>query len=69
MIDDLKAFSRFVAQAFSARRKTLRNVFKTELTAADFDQAEVDSQRRAQTLELSEFVRLFDACRASNPSY
>jgi len=62
-IDDIAAFSAFVAQAFSARRKTLRNVLKTQLTKEDFAEAQVDSQRRAETLSLEEFAALFRLCR------
>jgi len=58
-VSDVAAFSGFVAQAFSARRKTLRNVLKAHLNPADFEQAQIDSQRRAETLTLEEFARLF----------
>jgi len=66
-VNNVLAFSAFVAQAFSARRKTLRNVFKTSLSQADFESAQIDSQRRAETLSLAEFGRLYHCSEAANP--
>jgi len=59
MVGDVHGFSTFVAQAFSARRKTLRNVMRNALSDSDFVHADIDSQRRAETLSLSEFAALF----------
>ena len=64
-VDDIAAFSAFVAQAFSARRKTLRNVLKAQLSREDFEQAQIDSQRRAETLSLQEFASLFQCHRGA----
>lgn len=58
-VSDVAQFSAFVAQAFSARRKTLRNVLKAYLSAADFESVAVDPGRRAETLSLDEFAKLF----------
>lgn len=44
--------------AFTQRRKTLRVALKSIATAAHFEAAEIDPQRRAETLNLAEFIRL-----------
>lgn len=56
--DDEKNFSQIVAQAFSQRRKTLRNALKTWLSAEEINALDIDPGRRPETLSLSEFVKL-----------
>lgn len=57
---DEARFHQVVLAAFGQRRKMLRNTLK-ELVAADaFERAGIDSQRRAETLSVAEFVRLSD---------
>ena len=63
--DRLSELMRVVQQAFSQRRKTLRNSLgsgwgKPEATAA-LETAEIDPRRRAETLALDDFVRLLHA--------
>lgn len=61
--DDLPDLMRVVHRAFSQRRKTLRNSLgsawgKPEATAA-LEAADIDPGRRAETLDLDDFVRLW----------
>ncbi|HLF95513.1 MAG TPA: 16S rRNA (adenine(1518)-N(6)/adenine(1519)-N(6))-dimethyltransferase RsmA [Methylococcaceae bacterium] len=51
-------FERLVAQAFSQRRKILRNTLKGLLDAEQIAAAGVDPGARAETLGLEEFARL-----------
>jgi 16S rRNA (adenine1518-N6/adenine1519-N6)-dimethyltransferase len=51
-------FSQLVAQAFSQRRKTLRNSLKGWLTAQDMQQAQVAPQARAENLSVADYHRL-----------
>ena len=53
---DKTALSKVVTQAFSQRRKTLRNNFKGVLTDADFEQVGIDPSCRAEALSISDFV-------------
>lgn len=55
-INDIVFFKKFVKAAFGNRRKTLRNSLKgleLDLTKADFD-----FSRRAETLDVEEFIKL-----------
>lgn len=51
-------FSRLVLQAFSMRRKTLRNTLKGLLTPEDMEACHVNPQARAETLSVADFVAL-----------
>ena len=53
---DKTALSKVVTQAFSQRRKTLRNNFKGILTDVDFEQIRIDPSCRAEALSISDFV-------------
>ncbi len=53
-----QVFSQIVTQAFSQRRKTLRNSLKSRLTAEHIRQAGVSSQARAEDLSTTEYHRL-----------
>ncbi len=60
---DEDAFRRLVSTGFSQKRKTLANNMKRihpEAAVALAD-ARIDPKRRAETLELSEWLRLYDA--------
>ena len=54
-------FAQIVARAFSQRRKTLRNALRDLVGEVTFVAAGIDPVRRAETLSVSEFVRLADA--------
>ncbi len=63
-VADPAQFARVVAQAFSQRRKTLRNSIRTLLTDAEITGCGIDPQRRAETLSLGEFAALANAVSA-----
>lgn len=55
---DQEALASTVSQAFSQRRKTLRNNFKGRLADRDFEQLGIDPVARAETLEIEDFVAI-----------
>ena len=55
---DRDALSKVVTQAFSQRRKTLRNNFKGLLEDPDLEALSIDPNARAETLSIDQFVRL-----------
>lgn len=57
MQDEL-LFARIVTTAFSQRRKTLRNTLRNLLEAPDFEALAIDPGARAETLSVSDFVRV-----------
>ena len=57
-IDDMGAFERLVSQAFSMRRKTLRNSLKGLLDPGEMESCEVDAGARPETLSLEQFACL-----------
>jgi len=61
-VNDVASLEKVVAQAFSQRRKTLRNTLKGVLEAAEIEAAGIDPQRRAETLSLQEFAALANRC-------
>jgi 16S rRNA (adenine1518-N6/adenine1519-N6)-dimethyltransferase len=58
-IDDAR-LEQMVAAAFSQRRKTLRNTLAQLVSAEELDALGIDSQRRAQTLSVGEFLKIAD---------
>ena len=61
---DEAALGLVVRSAFQQRRKTLRNALQTLLDADAIAAAGIDPGRRPDTLELTEFVALADACNS-----
>ncbi|WP_312256307.1 16S rRNA (adenine(1518)-N(6)/adenine(1519)-N(6))-dimethyltransferase RsmA [Stutzerimonas nitrititolerans] len=57
---DHRLLENLVRQAFSQRRKTLRNTLKGMLDAQAIEAAEVDGSQRPEQLDLAAFVRLSD---------
>ena len=57
-IDDLATFERVVRQAFSQRRKTLRNSLRSMIDAPNMESAGIDPGARPETLGLEEFAAL-----------
>ena len=55
---DEKHLSELVAQAFSMRRKTLRNNLKKIISAEQIEELEIDPGQRAENLAISDFVKL-----------
>ena len=52
------SLSKVVTQAFSQRRKTLRNNFKGALEDNDFEALQIDPSARAETLAIDDFVAI-----------
>jgi len=57
-LNDEKLFAQLVAQAFSQRRKTLRNCIKTYLSAEQIESVGINPTARPETLSLEEFAKL-----------
>jgi 16S rRNA (adenine1518-N6/adenine1519-N6)-dimethyltransferase len=57
-IADLQFMSRIVAQAFSQRRKTLRNALKGTATSEDLDTVQIDPGARAEEVPVTAWVAL-----------
>jgi 16S rRNA (adenine1518-N6/adenine1519-N6)-dimethyltransferase len=53
-----KLFAAIVATAFGQRRKTLRNTLRSYLNEQDFEQLAINSQLRAENLNVSEFTKV-----------
>jgi len=51
-------FGRIVKEAFSQRRKTIRNTLKSFITENDFQKIGINSQLRAENLSVSDFVKI-----------
>ena len=60
---DEALFARVVTTAFSQRRKTLRNTLRNVLELADFEALNLDPSARAETLSVSDFVRIANRVR------
>ncbi len=57
-VDDEPAFAKLVSQAFSQRRKTLRNVLKDYASTEQMEAAGIKPSQRAQELTLNQFAEL-----------
>jgi 16S rRNA (adenine1518-N6/adenine1519-N6)-dimethyltransferase len=57
-IDDEQRLSRLVAQAFSQRRKTIRNSLRGVVTAADLNAVGIDPGLRPEAIPIADYVRL-----------
>lgn len=60
-----QAFADLVLQAFSQRRKTIRNSLRQQLSVAQISAAQVDPGARPETLSVADFARLC-ACAIAN---
>lgn len=60
-VKDFACFSQIVTQAFSQRRKTLRNALKGLLDAEAITAADIDPGLRPERIDLAGFARLADA--------
>jgi len=65
---DEALFARIVTTAFSQRRKTLRNTLRNILETADFEALDIDPGARAETLSVSDFVRIANGVAARQTS-
>ena len=59
--DDEKKLASIVTQAFSMRRKTLRNNLKKLISSEEIEQLNIDPSARAETLSVKDFVTLSNA--------
>ena len=57
-VDDPRRLSQVVNQAFSQRRKTLRNALKGLITGAELEALGIDPGLRPEVLSLEEFARI-----------
>ncbi len=64
-IDDPRRFADIVRAAFGQRRKTLRNALGNVCTTEDIIAAGIDPQRRAEQLEVADFIRLANLAPAA----
>jgi len=60
-IDDEQQLSQLVAQAFSQRRKTIRNSLKTTVDEAALEAAGIDPGLRPEAIAIAHYVRLANA--------
>lgn len=61
---DERLLARLVNQAFSMRRKTLRNTLRGLVSATQFQRAGIDPSLRPEALSVNQFVALADATAA-----
>lgn len=64
-VTDIKLLDKLVTQAFSQRRKTLRNTLRDFLSADQMQTLGIDPGRRAETLSLGEFAVLANSYAVS----
>ena len=55
---DPRSLARVVTQAFSQRRKTMRNNFKGTMEDSDFGRLAIDPRARAETLSIADFAAI-----------
>ncbi len=60
-IDDSRRLNNIVRQAFSQRRKTLKNSLKNLVSEPQFLNADIDSSLRAEKLSVEQFIALSNA--------
>jgi len=58
-IDDFSLYEKLVRQAFSQRRKTLRNTLKGLCSSEQIEQAGLFPGQRAEELSIINFVELY----------
>ncbi len=60
-VDDVKILGQVVTEAFSQRRKTLRNSLKKSLSENEIIDLGIDANLRAENISLEEFAKLANA--------
>ena len=58
-INDFSLYEKLIRQAFSQRRKTLKNTLKDTCSAEQIEQAGLSATQRAEELTISDFVKLY----------
>ena len=66
-VNDEALFARVVTQAFSQRRKTIRNTLKPFMTGDEIGALDIDPSLRAEALELEAFARLTNYISDNQP--
>ena len=56
--NNIEKFGRIVKEAFSQRRKTIRNTLKLFISENDFQKIGINPQLRAENLSVSDFVKI-----------
>ena len=56
--NNIEQFGRIVKEAFSQRRKTIRNTLKSFISENDFQKIGINPQLRAENLSVSDFVKI-----------
>jgi len=64
--DDEALFAKVVTQAFSQRRKTLRNTLKKLIDAEALTTLDIDPTARAETLSVQAFVKISNYLHQAN---
>lgn len=59
-IQDFSAYEKLIRQAFSQRRKTLKNTLKNTCTVSQIEQAGLSPTQRAEELSISDFAKLYE---------
>jgi len=58
IVNNIEQFARIVKEAFSQRRKTIRNTLKSFISENDFEKIGINPQLRAENLSVSDFVKI-----------
>ena len=56
--NNIEQFARIVKEAFSQRRKTIRNTLKSFISENDFEKIGINPRLRAENLSVSDFVKI-----------
>ena len=56
--NNINQFGKIVKEAFSQRRKTIRNTLKSFINENDFEKIGINPQLRAENLSVSDFVKI-----------
>jgi 16S rRNA (adenine1518-N6/adenine1519-N6)-dimethyltransferase len=56
--NNINQFGKIVKEAFSQRRKTIRNTLKSFINENDFEKIGINHQLRAENLSVSDFVNI-----------
>lgn len=59
--NNMELFRKIVAQAFTQRRKTMRNALRDWVSEPIFHELNIDPSRRPETLSINEFVQISNA--------
>ncbi len=65
-VDDFTAYEKLLRQAFSQRRKTLKNTLKNTCSVEQMESAGIHPTQRAEELSVTDFVTLYNAITHNN---